>query len=177
MFKGCFVAIVTPFKKGEIDEEALRKNIQFCLNKGVDGIVPCGTTGESPTLSFDEHKKVIKITINEVKGKVPVIAGTGSNSTKEAEVLTRFATTEITPIPPKERIGKVWESFPERTKKLWSAAAIILDTWSIFPLASLIPTILFSLLNLTTVAGEIFTPVREGTLYIIIGIPIVSNFL
>jgi len=91
MFKGCFVAIVTPFKKGEIDEEALRKNIQFCLYKGVDGIVPCGTTGESPTLSFDEHKKVIKITINEVKGKVPVIAGTGSNSTKEAEVLTRFA--------------------------------------------------------------------------------------
>jgi len=91
MFKGCFVAIVTPFKKEEIDEEALRKVIQLCLEKGVDGIVPCGTTGESPTLSFEEHKKVIEITIDEVKGRVPVIAGAGSNSTKEAEALTEFA--------------------------------------------------------------------------------------
>ncbi|MEA1964988.1 MAG: 4-hydroxy-tetrahydrodipicolinate synthase [Candidatus Aerophobetes bacterium] len=91
MFKGCFVAIVTPFKKGEIDEEAIRRVIQFCLEKGVDGIVPCGTTGESPTLSSEEHKRVIEITIDEVKGRVPVIAGTGSNNTKEAEELTEFA--------------------------------------------------------------------------------------
>ena len=91
MFKGCFTAIVTPFKKGEVDEEALRRLIQSQLEKGIDGIVPCGTTGESPTLSFEEHKRVIKITVEEVKGKVPVIAGTGSNNTKEAEELTRFA--------------------------------------------------------------------------------------
>jgi len=91
MFKGCFTAIVTPFKKGEVDEEVLRRLIQSQLEKGIDGIVPCGTTGESPTLSFEEHKRVIKITVEEVKGKVPVIAGAGSNNTKEAEELTRFA--------------------------------------------------------------------------------------
>jgi len=91
MFKGCFVAIVTPFKEGEVDEESLRKLIHFCLNKGIDGIVPCGTTGESPTLSSEEHKRVIQITAEEVKGKVPVIAGTGSNNTNEAVELTNFA--------------------------------------------------------------------------------------
>jgi len=91
MFKGCFVAIVTPFRKGEIDEENFRGLIQFQLEKGIDGIVPCGTTGESPTLSYEEHKRVIRITIEEVKGRVPVIAGTGSNSTREAEELTVYA--------------------------------------------------------------------------------------
>jgi len=91
MFKGCFVAIVTPFKEGKVDEESLRGLIHFCLDKGIDGIVPCGTTGESPVLSFEEHKRVIQITAEEVKGKVPVIAGTGSNNTKEAVELTNFA--------------------------------------------------------------------------------------
>lgn len=91
MFKGCFVAIATPFKEGEVDEKSLRGLIHFCLDKGIDGIVPCGTTGESPTLSFEEHKRVIQITVEEVKGKVPVIAGTGSNNTEEAVELTNFA--------------------------------------------------------------------------------------
>ena len=91
MFKGCFVAIVTPFKNGEIDEDNFRGLIRFQLEKGVDGIVPCGTTGESPTLSHEEHKRLIRITVEEVGGKVPVIAGTGSNSTKEAEELTIYA--------------------------------------------------------------------------------------
>jgi 4-hydroxy-tetrahydrodipicolinate synthase len=91
MFQGCYVAIVTPFKGGEVDEDSFRKLIGFCLEKGVNGIVPCGTTGESPTLSFDEHKRVIEITIKEVNHRVPVIAGTGSNSTHEAEELTQFA--------------------------------------------------------------------------------------
>ncbi|MCD6257662.1 4-hydroxy-tetrahydrodipicolinate synthase [Candidatus Aerophobetes bacterium] len=91
MFKGCFVALVTPFVKGEIDEENFRGLIQFQLEKGIDGIVPCGTTGESPTLSYEEHKRLIRITVEEVKGKVPVIAGTGSNSTTEAEELTIYA--------------------------------------------------------------------------------------
>jgi len=91
MFKGCFVAIVTPFRKGEVDENKFRELIQFQLEKGTDGIVPCGTTGESPTLSYEEHKRLIQITVQEVKGRVPIIAGTGSNSTKEAEELTQYA--------------------------------------------------------------------------------------
>ncbi|MBE0477547.1 4-hydroxy-tetrahydrodipicolinate synthase [Candidatus Aerophobetes bacterium] len=91
MFKGCFVAIVTPFRGGEIDEDNLRGLIQFQLEKGVDGIVPCGTTGESPTLSYEEHKRIIRITVEEVKKNVPVIAGAGSNSTREAEELTIYA--------------------------------------------------------------------------------------
>jgi len=91
MFKGCYVAIVTPFKGGKVDEDSFRKLIGFCLEKGVDGIVPCGTTGESPTLSFDEHKQLIEITVKEVNHRVPVMAGTGSNSTREAEELTQFA--------------------------------------------------------------------------------------
>jgi len=91
MFKGCFVAIVTPFRKGEVDEGKFRELIQFQLEKGTDGIVPCGTTGESPTLSHEEHKRLIQITVEEVKNRVPVIAGTGSNSTQEAEELTQYA--------------------------------------------------------------------------------------
>lgn len=91
MFKGSFVALVTPFKRGKVDEEKLRELVQFHLKEGTDGIVPCGTTGESATLDFEEHKKVIQIVVEEVKGKIPVIAGTGSNSTREAEELTLFA--------------------------------------------------------------------------------------
>ncbi len=91
MFKGCLVAIVTPFRKGEVDEDKFRELIQFQLKKGTDGIVPCGTTGESPTLSQEEHKRLIQITVEEVKKRVPVIAGTGSNSTREAEGLTQYA--------------------------------------------------------------------------------------
>ena len=91
MLRGCFTAIVTPFREGKVDEENFRGLIQFQLQKGIDGIVPCGTTGESPTLSYEEHKRLIRITVEEVKGKVPVIAGTGSNSTREAEELTVYA--------------------------------------------------------------------------------------
>lgn len=91
MFKGAIVAIVTPFKNGKVDEEALRELIEFQIVNGTDGIVPCGTTGESPTLSHDEHDRVIEITIEAVKKRVPVIAGTGSNSTAEALRLTKHA--------------------------------------------------------------------------------------
>jgi len=91
MFKGAIVAIVTPFKNGQIDEEALRELIEFQIVSGTDGIVPCGTTGESATLSHEEHDRVIEITINAVKKRVPVIAGTGSNSTAEALRLTAHA--------------------------------------------------------------------------------------
>ena len=91
MFKGSIVAIVTPFKNGQVDEKKFRDLIEFQIKNGTSGIVPCGTTGESATLSFDEHDRVIEITIEQVKKRVPVIAGTGSNSTQEAVMLTQHA--------------------------------------------------------------------------------------
>lgn len=91
MFEGIYVAIPTPFKDGKVDEKALREHIEFLIESGVNGIVPCGTTGESATLSYEEHEEVIAITIDQVKGRAKVIAGTGSNSTKEAIELTAYA--------------------------------------------------------------------------------------
>ena len=91
MFRGAIVAIVTPFKDGKVDEEALRRLIEEQIAAGTDGIAPCGTTGESTTLSHVEHDRVIEITIEAVNKRVPVIAGTGSNSTAEALRLTRHA--------------------------------------------------------------------------------------
>jgi 4-hydroxy-tetrahydrodipicolinate synthase len=92
MFKGVFTAIITPFKEdGSVDEECLKKLIDFNIENGVSGIVPCGTTGESPTLSHDEHDRVIELTVQHVNKRVPVIAGTGSNSTAEAVRLTKHA--------------------------------------------------------------------------------------
>ena len=91
MFKGVFVAVVTPFKNGKIDEEALRGLIDFQITGGVDGIVPCGTTGESATLNHEEHDQVIRIAVDACKGKASVLAGTGSNSTQEAIQLSRNA--------------------------------------------------------------------------------------
>jgi 4-hydroxy-tetrahydrodipicolinate synthase len=91
MFSGAIVAIVTPFRNGKVDEEALRKLIEEQIAAGTDGIAPCGTTGESTTLSHEEHDRVIEITIDAVRKRVPVIAGTGSNSTAEALRLTRHA--------------------------------------------------------------------------------------
>ena len=91
MFKGSNVALVTPFKNNELDEESYIKLINFHLENGTNGLVPAGTTGESPTLSHSEHEKVIELCINESKGKIPVIAGTGSNSTNEAIALTKHA--------------------------------------------------------------------------------------
>jgi 4-hydroxy-tetrahydrodipicolinate synthase len=89
--KGVFTALVTPFRDYSVDEEALKNLIAFQLAEGVDGLVPCGTTGESATLSFEEHERVIELTVQQVKGAVPVIAGTGSNSTKETIELTEAA--------------------------------------------------------------------------------------
>jgi 4-hydroxy-tetrahydrodipicolinate synthase len=91
MFKGSIVAIVTPFKNGKVDEKKLRELIDFQISSGTSGVVPCGTTGESATLSFLEHDKVIDVTVEHTKKRVPVIAGTGSNSTEEAIVLTKHA--------------------------------------------------------------------------------------
>ncbi len=91
MFKGSNVALVTPFKGNSLDEETYIKIINFHLENGTNGLVPAGTTGESPTLSHREHEKVIELCIKEAKGKIPVIAGTGSNSTTEAISLTEHA--------------------------------------------------------------------------------------
>ncbi|MDD5205416.1 MAG: 4-hydroxy-tetrahydrodipicolinate synthase [Desulfobacterales bacterium] len=91
MFGGSIVAIVTPFRDGKIDEEAYRELIEFQIQNGTSAIVPCGTTGESATLGMEEHSRVIEITIEAVKKRVPVIAGTGGNSTREAIELTGHA--------------------------------------------------------------------------------------
>ena len=91
MFKGSNVALITPFKNNKLDEEAYIKLIHFHLKNGTNGLVPAGTTGESPTLNHDEHQRVIDLCIKESKGKIPVIAGTGSNSTEEAISLTKHA--------------------------------------------------------------------------------------
>ncbi len=91
MFKGLIVAIVTPFKNGRVDEKALGDLIDFQISNGTQGIVPCGTTGESATLSHAEHNRVIEFTVEIARGRVAVIAGTGSNSTDEAISLTQHA--------------------------------------------------------------------------------------
>jgi len=91
MFKGSNVALITPFKNNQLDVDCYIKLIHFHLKNGTNGLVPAGTTGESPTLTHKEHEQVIELCINEAKGKIPVIAGTGSNSTEEAISLTKHA--------------------------------------------------------------------------------------
>lgn len=91
MFKGSIVAIVTPFKNNKLDEVALGNLIEWHISEGTDGIVPCGTTGESATLDYDEHYRVIEFTIKAVNKRIPVIAGTGANSTDETIMMTKKA--------------------------------------------------------------------------------------
>lgn len=88
---GAFTALVTPFRNGNVDEDAYRELIEWQIKEGIDGLVPCGTTGESATLSHSEHEAVIRICIEQANGRVPVIAGAGSNNTREAVGLARFA--------------------------------------------------------------------------------------
>jgi len=91
MFKGSIVALITPFRDGQVDEAALRKLVDWHVEQGTHGIVPCGTTGESPTLAHEEHGRVVEIVVKQAAGRVPVIAGAGSNNTAEAIALTRHA--------------------------------------------------------------------------------------
>ena len=91
MLKGSIVALITPFDNGDLSEDGYIKLINYHLQNGTNGVVPGGTTGESPTLSHNEHKKIIEIAVKECAGKIPVIAGTGSNSTDEAIELSKFA--------------------------------------------------------------------------------------
>lgn len=90
-FQGSLVALVTPFRNGKVDEAKLRELVEFHVKQGTDAIIPCGTTGESPTLSHDEHKRVVEVVIEAAQGRVPIVAGTGSNSTAEAIDLTAHA--------------------------------------------------------------------------------------
>lgn len=89
--KGSITALITPFKDGKVDEAAFRALVNWQIAEGTNGLVPCGTTGESPTLSHEEHNRVIELCVEEARGRVPVIAGAGSNSTEEAIALTRHA--------------------------------------------------------------------------------------
>src|ERR1700761_1060110 len=91
MLKGSLVALITPFRDGKVDEKAFQSFVAWQIEQGTNGVVPCGTTGESPTLSHEEHKRVVELCIDVAKGKIPVIAGTGSNSTEEAIDFTRHA--------------------------------------------------------------------------------------
>jgi 4-hydroxy-tetrahydrodipicolinate synthase len=126
MFKGAITAIVTPFKNGQLDEAAYRELIEFQIKGGVHGIVPCGTTGESATLSHAEHKRVVEICIDQVKKRVVVIAGTGSNNTAESLELTQHAEKAgadaalmITPYynkPTQEGLYQHYKTVASRTK-------------------------------------------------------------
>src|SRR5580698_1396554 len=91
MFKGLYTALITPFKNGKVDEKAFQSFVEWQIAEGVHGLVPCGTTGESPTLNYEEHNRVIELCVEVAKGKVKVLAGTGSNSTEEAIMLTKHA--------------------------------------------------------------------------------------
>jgi 4-hydroxy-tetrahydrodipicolinate synthase len=90
-FKGSITALITPFKDGKVDERAFQRLVEWQIDQGTHGLVPCGTTGESPTLTHDEHRRVVELCVEAAAGRVPVIAGTGSNSTAEAVELTRHA--------------------------------------------------------------------------------------
>lgn len=126
MIRGAIVAIVTPFRNGQLDEEKYRELIEFQIENGTHGIVPCGTTGESATLSHNEHKRVVEICLDQVKKRVPVIAGTGSNNTAEALELTKHAEAAgadaalmITPYynkPTQEGIYQHFKVIAENTK-------------------------------------------------------------
>ena len=91
MFEGSYVALVTPFKNGKVDFEKLKELVEFHVKNGTNGLVPCGTTGESATLNYEEHEKVIEVVVKQVAGRIKVVAGTGSNSTAETIEMTAFA--------------------------------------------------------------------------------------
>jgi len=119
--RGAYTAMVTPFNaKGELDEDGLRKNVNFQIKHGINGLVPVGTTGECATLNYEEHERAIEVTVDAAKGRVPVLAGTGSNSTKEAIMLTRYArevgadgTLQVTPYYNKPTQRGLYEHFKQ----------------------------------------------------------------
>ena len=124
MFTGTYTAIVTPFKRGQIDEAALERLIKIQIKAGVDGIVPVGTTGESPTVNYDEHVHIIALSVKFAAGKIKVLAGTGGNSTSEAVYLTEHAervgadgTLQVAPYYNKPTQEGLFQHFREVAKK------------------------------------------------------------
>ena len=95
MFTGSIVALVTPFKDGLVDYDKLAELVEYHIGNGTNGIIPCGTTGESPTLSHEEHGEVVSTVVEKANGRIPVIAGTGSNNTSEALSLTKYAKRDV----------------------------------------------------------------------------------
>ncbi len=139
MFKGSMVAIVTPFKNGKVDEKALGDLIEFHIKNGTDVLVPCGTTGESATLSHEEHHRVVEFTVKTVNKRVPVVAGAGSNSTDETLELTKFARKAgangvllITPYYNKPTQEGLYQHF----KKVAESVDIPIVLWTREPIAS-----------------------------------------
>lgn len=123
-FQGAFTALVTPFKNGGIDQDAYRELIEWQIEQGIDGLVPCGTTGEAATMTHEEQGEVIRICVEQAKGRVPVIAGAGSNNTKEAVNLTQLAkkagadaTLQITPYYNKPTPAGLLEHFKALSKE------------------------------------------------------------
>ena len=126
MFKGAHTALITPFKGGQIDEESFRSFIDFQISEGIHGLVPVGTTGESPTLSHEEHKLAVELCVQQADKRVPIIAGTGSNNTEEAIDLTRHAESAgadaalvVTPYynkPTQKGLYSHFEAISKRTK-------------------------------------------------------------
>lgn len=134
MFEGSMVAIITPFKKGKVDEKALARLVEFQIKNGTTAIVPCGTTGESATLSYEEHEHVIDVVIEAANKKVPVMAGTGANNTAEAIMLTEYAkkagaeaSLQITPYYNKPTQEGIYQHF----KKIADAVNIPLIVYNI----------------------------------------------
>lgn len=124
-FRGAFTALSTPFTNGEIDEEAYRAFIEWQIEQGIDGLVPCGTTGEAATMNHEEQGRIISICVDQAKGRVPVVAGAGSNSTKEAIQLTKLAkdagadaALQITPYYNKPTPGGLVEHFKAIAKEV-----------------------------------------------------------
>ena len=166
MFKGSIVALITPFKNDRLDEENYSRLIHHHISSGTNGIVPAGTTGESPTLSHDEHRKVIEIAVNECRGKIPVIAGTGSNSTAEAIELSKHAEKSganglliVTPYynkPTQEGMYSHFKKIAEKTK---------------------LPIIIYNIPGRSVVDMNIYTMVELSKITNIIGVKDATNDL
>ena len=137
MFSGSLVAIVTPFSKGKFDEKAMADLIEFHIANGTQGIVPCGTTGESATLTPQEHERVVAVTVEVVNKRIPVIAGTGSNSTDEAIIFTKHAKASRSrwspsyyPVLQQANTRRPLSSFRSRRQSCRSATNPLQHSWA-----------------------------------------------
>ena len=172
LFKGAIPALVTPFRNGEVDEKAFVALVERQIAAGVHGLVPVGTTGETATLSHEEHKRVVELCVETSAGRVPVIAGAGSNSTDEAIDLARFAKTVgadgvlvVSPYYNRPSQEGIYQHF----KAINDAVQIPVLVYNVpsrtrSPVASFTPTMLGSLARRAMVSFDTSEPVRDGTL-------------